>query len=30
LPVTPVEWWDPHWIKDRVARKLGPALPYQE
>ncbi len=30
LAVTPVEWWDPHWIRDRVARKLGPALPYQE
>ncbi|HEX6899485.1 MAG TPA: M23 family metallopeptidase [Thermoanaerobaculia bacterium] len=30
LPVSPVEWWDPHWIQDRVARKIGPALPYQE
>lgn len=29
LAVTPVEWWDPHWIQDRVARKLGAALPYQ-
>jgi murein DD-endopeptidase MepM/ murein hydrolase activator NlpD len=29
LAVTPVEWWDPHWIQDRVARKLGPALPFQ-
>jgi murein DD-endopeptidase MepM/ murein hydrolase activator NlpD len=29
LPVSPVEWWDPHWIQDRVARKLGPALQYQ-
>ncbi len=28
LAVTPVEWWDPHWIQDRVARKLGPTLPY--
>jgi murein DD-endopeptidase MepM/ murein hydrolase activator NlpD len=26
LPVNPVEWWDPHWIQDRLARKLGPAL----
>jgi murein DD-endopeptidase MepM/ murein hydrolase activator NlpD len=26
LPVNPVEWWDPHWIGDRLARKLGPAL----
>jgi murein DD-endopeptidase MepM/ murein hydrolase activator NlpD len=24
LPVNPVEWWDPHWIQDRLARKLGP------
>jgi len=28
LPVTPVEWWDPHWIQDRIARKLGGALPF--
>ena len=28
VPVTPVEWWDPHWIQDRVARKLGSALPF--
>jgi len=21
--VNPVEWWDPHWIQDRVERKLG-------
>jgi murein DD-endopeptidase MepM/ murein hydrolase activator NlpD len=26
LPVNPVEWWDPHWIQDRIARKLGPVL----
>lgn len=25
LPVNPAEWWDGHWIKDRVALKLGPA-----
>ncbi len=25
LPVDPVEWWDPHWVRDRVARKLGPS-----
>jgi murein DD-endopeptidase MepM/ murein hydrolase activator NlpD len=30
LPVDPVEWWDSHWIKDRVARKLGPAFPFAE
>ena len=23
--VNPVEWWDPHWIEDRVLRKLGDA-----
>jgi murein DD-endopeptidase MepM/ murein hydrolase activator NlpD len=23
--VNPVEWWDPHWIDDRVQRKLGEA-----
>jgi murein DD-endopeptidase MepM/ murein hydrolase activator NlpD len=21
-PVTPVEWWDPHWIEDRIKLKL--------
>jgi hypothetical protein len=20
--VNPVEWWDPHWVADRVDRKL--------
>jgi murein DD-endopeptidase MepM/ murein hydrolase activator NlpD len=29
LPVNPTEWWDGSWIRDRVARKLGPALPFQ-
>jgi murein DD-endopeptidase MepM/ murein hydrolase activator NlpD len=29
LAVNPVEWWDAHWIQDRIARKLGPALPYK-
>ena len=24
-PVTPVEWWDPHWIGDRILRKLRDA-----
>jgi murein DD-endopeptidase MepM/ murein hydrolase activator NlpD len=28
LPVNPTQWWDGSWIRDRVARKLGPALPY--
>ena len=23
--VNPVEWWDAHWIQDRVDRKLGEA-----
>jgi len=22
-PVNPVDWWDPHWIRDRIERKLG-------
>jgi murein DD-endopeptidase MepM/ murein hydrolase activator NlpD len=21
-PVSPIEWWDPHWIADRIDRKL--------
>jgi murein DD-endopeptidase MepM/ murein hydrolase activator NlpD len=21
-PVNPVEWWDPHWVEDRIDRKL--------
>ncbi|MEO8259556.1 MAG: M23 family metallopeptidase [Acidobacteriota bacterium] len=25
--VNPVEWWDPHWIEDRVERKLREAGP---
>jgi murein DD-endopeptidase MepM/ murein hydrolase activator NlpD len=28
LPVSPVEWWDGHWIQDRIARKLGAGLHY--
>jgi murein DD-endopeptidase MepM/ murein hydrolase activator NlpD len=24
-PVNPVEWWDPHWIEDRLMRKLRTA-----
>jgi murein DD-endopeptidase MepM/ murein hydrolase activator NlpD len=27
LPVSPVEWWDAHWLQDRIARKLGSAFP---
>jgi len=30
LPVNPTEWWDGHWIRDRVASKLGPALPFED
>jgi murein DD-endopeptidase MepM/ murein hydrolase activator NlpD len=26
LPVNPVEWWDGHWIRDRLETKLGPQL----
>jgi murein DD-endopeptidase MepM/ murein hydrolase activator NlpD len=28
LAVNPVEWWDAHWIQDRLDRKLGAALPF--
>jgi murein DD-endopeptidase MepM/ murein hydrolase activator NlpD len=21
-PVNPIEWWDAHWIEDRIERKL--------
>jgi murein DD-endopeptidase MepM/ murein hydrolase activator NlpD len=30
LPVNPKEWWDPHWVRDRVATRLGSALPFEE
>lgn len=23
VPVNPVEWWDPHWIKDNIERKMA-------
>ncbi len=26
-PVNAVEWWDPHWIEDRVLRKIREAVP---
>jgi len=29
-PVNPQEWWDGHWIRDRVARKLAGALRFEE
>ena len=28
LAVNPNEWWDAHWIRDRLSHKLGSALPY--
>jgi len=28
LPVDPREWWDAHWIQDRLKLKLGDALPF--
>lgn len=28
LPVSPVEWWDSHWIRDRLKGKLGASLPF--
>jgi murein DD-endopeptidase MepM/ murein hydrolase activator NlpD len=30
LPVRPAEWWDAHWIRDRLKRKLGDALPFED
>jgi murein DD-endopeptidase MepM/ murein hydrolase activator NlpD len=30
LPVNPREWWDGHWIHDRLRLKLGEALPAEE
>jgi len=29
-PVNPQEWWDGHWIRDRVARKLGGTFPFED
>ncbi|MCB1009563.1 MAG: M23 family metallopeptidase [Acidobacteria bacterium] len=29
VPVRPIEWWDGHWIEDRLKRKLGNSLPFQ-
>jgi murein DD-endopeptidase MepM/ murein hydrolase activator NlpD len=28
LPVNPREWWDAHWIGDRLSLKLGGAMPF--
>jgi murein DD-endopeptidase MepM/ murein hydrolase activator NlpD len=30
LPVNPVEWWDGHWIKDRISKKLGTSFQFTE
>jgi murein DD-endopeptidase MepM/ murein hydrolase activator NlpD len=30
MPVNPAEWWDGHWIHDRLELKLGDALPFTE
>ncbi|MGO8734890.1 MAG: M23 family metallopeptidase [Terriglobia bacterium] len=27
IPINPVEWWDPHWIHDRIEAKLQPYHP---
>jgi murein DD-endopeptidase MepM/ murein hydrolase activator NlpD len=29
VPVSPMEWWDAHWIRDRVASKLGGGFVFQ-
>jgi murein DD-endopeptidase MepM/ murein hydrolase activator NlpD len=29
LPVSPIEWWDAHWIQDRLKLKLGDKLPWK-
>ena len=23
VQINPVDWWDPHWVKDRILSKLG-------
>ena len=28
LPVNPREWWDAHWLHDRLKLKLGDAFPF--
>jgi murein DD-endopeptidase MepM/ murein hydrolase activator NlpD len=29
LAVSPKEWWDEHWLQDRLVLKLGDALPFE-
>ena len=30
LQVHPLEWWDPQWIENRIARKLGAAFAFEK
>lgn len=30
LPVNPTEWMDGHWIRDRIAKKLGASFPFSD
>ncbi|MEM6369476.1 MAG: M23 family metallopeptidase [Myxococcota bacterium] len=30
IPVSPLEWWDAQWVKNRIAAKLGPAASISE
>ena len=30
VPTTPIEWWDGHWIEDRIASKLGAILRFED
>lgn len=30
VPTTPLEWWDGHWIRDRIASKLGAILQFED
>jgi len=29
VAANPAEWWDAHWIRDRLSRKLGAVLPFE-
>ena len=30
VPVNPIEWWDGHWIRDNIERKLATLAAYNE
>ncbi|HVW86601.1 MAG TPA: M23 family metallopeptidase [Bryobacteraceae bacterium] len=30
VQVNAVEWWDPHWVKDRILSKMGESMPESE